>query len=191
MTSAENQSTKSSKDSSPVPLWMWGAVAALLLFAIYLLWETIQVKKKIEATNGQMKAEIANRHKIEEEFGQARREAILIDPRSVKIRMVPASMGMPRLETMWNTGLGIVVTGQNVPMPRGNRTLQLWFVPKVAGGKPTPSWTLRPEADGNFVLLVANPPATIDATKTLFITEEPAGGSPQPTTKPIWVGTIS
>ena len=47
------------------------------------------------------------------------------------------------------------------------------------------------DLDELVVLLVANPPDALDATKALAITEEPAGGSQAPTTKPIWVGTIS
>ena len=51
--------------------------------------------------------------------------------------------------------------------------------------------TLRPDADGTFDLLVANPPDSPSGTKSLAITEEPAGGSPQPTSTPIWVGAVA
>lgn len=181
---AEARSAKSTKASSAIPLWMWGAVAALLVFTIYTSWETIQVERKIERVNAQAQAEIAKRHELERE------EAILADPHSVKIPMSTDSKDMPKLEAMWHAKLGIVVSGQNVPMPSANRTLQLWLIPKSKDGKPIPSMTLRPDAGGKFVLLVANPPDAMDATKALAITEEPAGGSPQPTTKPIWVGAI-
>jgi anti-sigma-K factor RskA len=67
----------------------------------------------------------------------------------------------------------------------------LWLIPKAQGGKPIPSLTLRPDADGKFVLLVANPPELMAATKALAITEEPEGGSAQPTTTPRWVGGVS
>jgi hypothetical protein len=49
---------------------------------------------------------------------------------------------------------------------------------------------VRPDTAGKFLLLVANPPDALGATKALAITEEPASGSQVPTTKPIWVGTI-
>ena len=49
----------------------------------------------------------------------------------------------------------------------------------------------RPDADGRFVMLVADPAQAMDATKALAITEEPAGGSQAPTTKPIWAGAIT
>jgi len=189
---AEARAAKSTKTSSAIPFWMWGAVAAMLLFTLYMSWETIQVKKSIDAANEQAKIEIAKQHELQEKFAIAQREAIiLIDPRSVKIPLGSENKEMPKLEAVWHAKLGIVVAGQNVPMPGGNRTLQLWLIPKAPGGKPIPSLTLRPDADGKFVLLVANPPDAMDATKALAITEEPAGGSLQPTTKPIWLGAIS
>jgi RNA polymerase sigma factor (sigma-70 family) len=80
---------------------------------------------------------------------------------------------------------------QTEEMPPVGRVLQLWLIPKSPGGKPIPSLTLRPDADGKFVLLVSNPPQLMAETKALAITEEPAGGSPQPTTTPRWVGGVT
>ncbi len=189
---AEARSAKTVNSSSAVPFWMWGAVAALLLFTVYQTWETIQVKKTIEATNEQAQREIAKRQELEEKFAIAQREAIILtDPRSVKIPLGTENKEMPKLEAVWHAKLGIVVSGLNVPVPSGTRTLQLWLIPKAKDGKPIPSLTLRPDTDGKFVLLVANPPDALDATKALAITEEPNGGSQAPTTKPIWVGGIS
>ncbi|GAC1639157.1 MAG: hypothetical protein NVS9B14_20190 [Candidatus Acidiferrum sp.] len=188
---AEARAAKPARSSSAIPFWMWGAVAALLLFTIYTLWETIQVRKIIDATNEQARQEIAKRHELEEKFAVAQREAIILtDPRSVKIPLGTENKEMPKMEAVWHAKLGIVVSGLNVPAPSGTRTLQLWLIPKAPGGKPIPSLALRPDAEGKFVLLVANPPDAMDATRALAITEEPAGGSQAPTTKPIWVGAI-
>ena len=68
---------------------------------------------------------------------------------------------------------------------------QLWLIPKLPGGKPIPSLALRPDAEGKFVLLVSNPPELMAETKALAITEEPEGGSSQPTTPPRWVGRVT
>jgi anti-sigma-K factor RskA len=51
--------------------------------------------------------------------------------------------------------------------------------------------TFWPDADGKFVLMVANPPDAMSDTQALAITEEPVGGSPQPTGTPMWVGGVS
>ena len=170
---------------------MWGAVAALLLFTLYTSWETVQLNKTIQETNAQAKAEIAKHQELQEKFALARREAIILtDPRSVKIPLDTENKGLPKMKAAWHAKLGIVVSGLNVPSSAGTRTLQLWLIPKTPGGKPIPSLTSRPDAEGKFVLLVASPPATIDATKALAITEEPAGGSQAPTTKPIWFAMI-
>jgi hypothetical protein len=116
---------------------------------------------------------------------------ILVDPESMKIPMPAGKQGWPVLQAAWHVKLGIVVTGERLPVPAGNRTLQLWLIPKGTGGKPIPSLAVRPDAEGKFDLLVATPPDSASATKALAITEEPEGGSPQPTTTPIWVGAVA
>jgi anti-sigma-K factor RskA len=174
-----------------IPYWMWGAVAALFLFALFQTWETSQLREQIAEAENQAKAEEAKRQELEAQFALAKREAIILtDPRSVKIPMPTGSKDMPQLTAMWHARLGIVVTGEKVPVPAGNRTLQLWLIPKKPDGKPIPSMMLRPDAEGKFMLMVANPPDSMEAIKALAITEEPDGGSLAPTAKPIWSGTI-
>ena len=113
------------------------------------------------------------------------------DPKSVKIMLRPKDPKMPQLEAMWHPELGICVMGQKVPMPASNRALQLWLIPKAPGSKPMPSLTFWPDAEGKLVLMVENPPDVMADTKALAITEEPAGGSAQPTSAPMWVGGLS
>ena len=189
---AEARAAKSSKSSSAIPFWMWGAVAALLLFAVYQTWELSQVRTTIGKINQETQTEIAKRQELQKQYEAAQREAIILtDPHSVKIQMAADNKSMPKLEAMWHAKMGIVVMGQNIPMPQGNRTLQLWLIPKAPGAKPMPSLMVRPDAGGKFMLLVESPPDTMEFTKALAITEEPEGGSQAPTTKPIWVGAIS
>lgn len=192
MTGVEDHSTKPVKTSPVIPFWMWAATALLLIFTVYTSWETIHLNKQIAETNAQADAELAKRNQLKESFALAQRQtAILTDANSVRILLVSNDKQFPKLEARWHATLGLVVSGQNVPMPGGSRTLQLWLIPKTPGGKPISSMTLRPDADGKLMLFVANPPEAIDATKALTLTEEPAGGSPQPTTKPIWLGAVN
>ena len=189
---AEARTAKPSKSSSAIPFWMWGAVAALLLFAVYQTWELSQVQTTIGKINQETQTEIAKRQELQKLYEAAQREAIILtDPHSVKIQMAADNKSIPKFEAMWHANLGIVVMGQNIPMPQGNRTLQLWLIPKALGAKPMPSMMVRPDSGGKFMLLVENPPDTMDSTRALAITEEPEGGSQAPTTKPIWVGAIS
>jgi anti-sigma-K factor RskA len=175
-----------------IPLWIWGAVAAALLFAVYNAYEARSTQERIRQIQGDLTAQLELQEQTARELALAKREAlILTDAHSVKIAMAAGNKELPVLEATWHQQLGIVVAGQKLPVPSGNHTLQLWLIPKSAGGKPIPSLTLRPDANGKFDLLVPAPPDALAATKALAITEEPDGGSPQPTTTPIWVGTVA
>jgi anti-sigma-K factor RskA len=66
----------------------------------------------------------------------------------------------------------------------------LWLISKKSG-KPMPSTTFWPDASGKFSAMVENPPDTMSDTQALAITEEPVGGSPQPTSAPMWVGGVT
>lgn len=174
-----------------IPLWMWGAVAASVLFAFYNFYEARSVRRVIRQTQAALDEQVKLQKKSAQELALARREAlILTDPRSVKIPMPAGQHGLRPLQATWHAALGILISGERLPVPPENRTLQLWLIPKAAGSKPIPSLSIRPDADGNFLLLVQNPPGTQRDTKALAITEEPAGGSPQPTTTPVWVGAV-
>ena len=190
---AEAQAAKRSTPSkSVIPFWMWAGVAALLVLTVYSTWNSQRLQKDIQAANDRAVATLQQRRELEAQLDLAKREAVILtDPASVKIALASPDPQMPQLEAKWHSQLGIVLTGQKIPVPSGNRVLQLWLIPKAPGGKPIPSLTLRPDADGKFVLLVSNPPDLMAATKALAITEEPAGGSLHPTTTPRWVGGVS
>jgi anti-sigma-K factor RskA len=189
----EAQAAKRSTPSrSAIPFWMWAGVAALFLFSVYSTWNSQRLEREIQAANQRAAAILQERRELDAQLQLAKRAAIIVtDPASAKIAMPSTDPQSPALEAKWHSQLGIVLTGQKIPALSGNRVLQLWLIPKAPGGKPIPSLTLRPDADGKFVLLVANPPELMAQTKALAITEEPEGGSAQPTTTPRWVGGVS
>ena len=189
--------------SSGIPYWLSAAIAALLLLTLYFAWDAHRLKEELRGANERNEQFVASTQNeraasqqeltvMQEQMAKMRREnAILTDPASVKITLAAQKIQAPQMVAMWHDKYGIVLTGQKVPMPSSNRVLQLWLIPKAAGGKPIPSMTVRPDANGNFVILVSNPPAASSNTKALAITEEPAGGSAAPTTTPKWVGAMS
>jgi anti-sigma-K factor RskA len=112
------------------------------------------------------------------------------DPKSKKIMLSSKDPKMPQLEAMWHPDMGLVVRGWKTPSPGDKRVLQLWLISKKSG-KPMPATTFWPDASGKFSAMVENPPDTMSDTQALAITEEPIGGSPQPTSAPMWVGGVS
>jgi anti-sigma-K factor RskA len=190
---AEAQAAKpSAPRKRSIPTWMWVGVAALFLITIYSAWNAEQLRTEVRDINERAAALQQRRRELEAQLEQARRKAVILtDPASVNIALASKDLQTPQLEAKWHSKLGIVLTGQKVPAPPGNRVLQLWLIPKAPGSKSTPSLTVRPDTDGKFVLLVSNPPEAMERTKALAITEEPEGGSPAPTTPPRWVGRVS
>ena len=175
-----------------VPVWLWAGVAALFLLTAYTTWNAWKLQREINEVKQRAAEEMKLREQLQQQLAVAKREArILTDPRSKKIMLPPQSPNMPQLEAMWHPELGLCVMGQQVPMPGKNKVLQLWLIPKTAGGKPMPSQMTWPDADGKLNLLVENPPEVMAETKALAITEEPMGGSLQPTGTPMWVGGVS
>ncbi len=174
-----------------IPLWMWAGVAAMFVLTLYSALDVRRLQRRVREANKQMAAVVQKHWELEAQREIAdRKAAIVTDPASVKIALASKDPHMPQLEAMWHSQMGMVLTGQRVPMPTGNRVLQLWLIPKAPGSKPMPSLTMRPDADGKFVLLVSNPPELMERTKALAITEEPEGGSVQPTSSPMWVGGV-
>lgn len=173
-----------------IPLWMWAGVAALLLITAYSTWNAQRIQRTLEAVNQRATEEIKRSEQLQLELTAAKHEAhILTDPDSKKFTIWPNDKEMPKLEAAWHPAMGICVMGQKVPMPANHRVLQLWLISK--SGKPMPSRTFWPDAKGKVDLMVDDPPEVMAETKALAVTEEPAGGSRQPTSTPMWVGGVS
>ena len=73
------------------------------------------------------------------------------------------------------------------PAPAG-RAYQLWILPK--GGNPIPSKVFNSEADGHALAEGIEIPANI-AVDGFAITQEPSGGSPQPTSAILLYGKVA
>jgi anti-sigma-K factor RskA len=175
-----------------IPFWMWAAVAALLLFAVYSTWNSYRMDKEIRAANDRATALLAEREKMQKELLVAKREAmIMTDPSSHKIALWGEHAHPETLEAKWHEKYGLCVMGEKVPMPSENHVLQVWFIPKGEGKKPMPSMMVKPDANGKLMFVISNPPEPMDDTKAIAITEEPAGGSGWPTTPILWSGNVT
>jgi anti-sigma-K factor RskA len=183
-------SQTTSRPKTAIPLWMWAGVAALLLLTAYATWNAMRMQKSMLALNTVLSEQVKQNQQLLQELVSAKHEAhILTDPSSKKFTIWPNDKQMPKLEAAWHPEMGICVMGQSVPMPANHRVLQLWLISK--SGKPMPSRTFWPDAKGKVDLMVDDPPEVMAETKALAVTEEPAGGSVQPTSTPMWVGGVS
>lgn len=94
----------------------------------------------------------------------------------------------PSARLVWSPSRGRVIlsVAQLPPAPEG-RTYQLWGIP--AGGSPVSLGTFDTPADGQAVVAL-QVPTGLDISVGA-VTEEPAGGSPAPTSTPFLVGQLS
>jgi hypothetical protein len=174
-----------------IPLWVWVVTLAALFFFALTLWQTQKLQRQLTELQLQMRLEQGRKETLEaqrREMDQIR--ALLAAPETRAVQVKPVSGAIPVFKIFWNEGIGLLVTAQEVPAIPAGRVLQLWIVPKK--GSPLSAGIFQPEANGT-VLKLTRPAAPIrmkDAD-ALTITVEPAGGSPQPTSTPAWVGLIT
>ncbi len=191
----ELRAVREDEESAPrarSPFLLWAGVAALLLLTVYTGLQQSRLRDELARLHEQAAAISTARAALDQEKSLLHRTATIVaDPASIQIPMPQQVKDSPAMHAYWHAKLGIVVAGIGIPLPRGDRTLELWVLPKTPGKAPLPAGHLRPLPDGTFVLVVSNPPASIPDAKALAISEEPAGGSAQPTTTPRWVGAIS
>ena len=72
-----------------------------------------------------------------------------------------------------------------VPMPKSGRTYQLWLVTPTA---KINAGTFMPKSNGE-VMMQATYALAKDSLAAVAVTDEPMGGSPQPTTAPMMVAS--
>jgi hypothetical protein len=77
------------------------------------------------------------------------------------------------------------LVAHRVPMPKSGRTYQLWLVTPTA---KINAGTFMPKPNGE-VMMQATMAMPADSLAAVAVTDEPMGGSPQPTTAPMMVAT--
>ena len=185
--------SQTSPAKNEVSWWIWAGVAALLVFSVYSAWSARRLQITIQRLNDQAMIERQRREALEKEFAAAQMQArILTDSRSKRIMLPAKDPNMPQLEAMWNPEYGLCLMGHDVPMPGQNRAFELWLIPKAKDSKPMPVHSMMwPDASGKLMHVIEKLPEPMPDTKAIAITEEPAAGSPQPTSEPMWVGAVS
>lgn len=178
------------KQGRIVPVWVWAAAAAALLFFSFF---NVRQMQQLQGELAELSraAEVQRRRAAELE--KERREyeqilAILAAPEARRVRLKGTPANLPELRAYWSEGQGIVVVGRRLPLPRADRAYQLWIVPKK--GSPVSAGVFRPGSAGEITHLAVAATGIAQAA-ALAVTEEPAGGSSQPTSTPIWFAPLA
>jgi anti-sigma-K factor RskA len=113
---------------------------------------------------------------------------VMMSPDSTPLKLMPKDKNMPMVHAYLHPHMGVAITADQMPTMPLSRTLQLWFVPKT--GKPLSVAIFHPDSGGQIALVA---PVTMPKNEiaALAVTEEPAGGSPQPTTPIAWMAQVN
>lgn len=104
----------------------------------------------------------------------------------VRTAALSATDQPPSARLFWNTRAGtVVIAAFDLPPAPAGRTYQLWGI--APDSDPVSLGTFQTASDGTAIVQRAAP--TGAAFQLGAVTEEPAGGSPQPTSAPFLVGS--
>jgi len=151
------------------------AAAVLIVIAILLWRENVQVRRRLEYAQNTIAQNRAQQEKARELL------ALLEDPGAQHIALVamnekPRPYGNAVYEP--KRGRLVFLAGNLAPLPAG-KTYQLWLIP-LDNKPPMPAGLFKPDARGNAMLMDPPLPAGVQA-KAFAVTIEPEGGRDTPT----------
>jgi anti-sigma-K factor RskA len=172
------------------PWMLWGALAASLIAAAGLALNQRALRRELTARDSAIAMLTETLAAREERLRQ--REATLnslLEPAVTLTNLVSTGAPEPGMQFFWNRKTNrATVHASNLTPAAANRVFQLWFIPK--GGKPIPSVTFNSETSGHALVEQITVPADQELTAAA-ITDEPEGGSAQPTTPVLMVGAFA
>jgi hypothetical protein len=170
------------------PGWAWAAAVVLALVTGFAVRQMSIMTAQLTDLRKQMRvAEIQN------ESLQAQLElnrevaAVMIDPASKSLLLSAKDKNLPPVHAYVHPHMGVAFTADGLPPVPSSRTIQLWALPKK--GMPVSVAIFHPDAEGQVVMLAPLRIAS-DEIASLEMTDEPAGGSPEPTTMPTWTAVL-
>jgi len=174
--------------ASPPSRVPWLAAAASLLLAVGLAAALVSTRGRLATAEGRLTDRERTLAQIEQRLGE--REATLssiLEPGVQMFQLTASGDPEPGIQLFWNRAQQrAIVNGYRLkPVPAG-RAYQLWF---IKDGRPVPSVTFKPSADGRAKVEQIPVPAG-GAVSAAAVTVEPEGGSAQPTSPIVMVGSL-
>jgi anti-sigma-K factor RskA len=173
---------------------LWAALAASLLAAVGLGLRAGRLDRELAGRNADLArrdSTIAEQTRMLDQQGQRLASAdstlaSLVTPGVQLVQLTASGDPDPQIQLFWDRrhNTAVLHASRLRPVAQG-RTYQLWF---IRDGKPVPSITFDVAAGEALVPQVSVPAE--GRISAAAVTEEPAGGSPQPTSPVLLVGTL-
>src|SRR6202023_1878699 len=174
---------------SAFPVWAWAAAAALALLTGYSIRQMGNQSTQLAALRQQMRIAMLQNKALQDQLEVNRQIAyVMTSPDSMPLKLMPRDKNMPMVHAYLYPHMGVAITAEQMPAIPAARTLQLWSVPK--NGKPMSVAIFHPDSQGQ-IAVIAPRNMPMNEIAALAVTEEPAGGSPQPTSHPAWMAQVN
>jgi anti-sigma-K factor RskA len=171
------------------PAWAWAAAAALALLTGYSIRQMGNQSTQLAGLRQQMRVAMLQNKALQDQLEVTRQITyVMTSPESMPLKLMPKDKNMPMVHAYLHPHMGVAITAEQMPSMPAARTLQLWFMPKT--GKPMSIAIFHPDTQGQIAVIApVNMP--MNEIAALAVTEEPAGGSPQPTSNPAWMAQVN
>ncbi len=171
------------------PAWAWVAAALLALLTGYSIRQMGNQTAQLADLRRQIKLATLQNQALQNQLELGRMVAsVMMSPDSMPLKLMPKDKNMPMVHAYLHPHMGVAITADQMPAMPAERTLQLWSVPK--DGKPMSIAIFHPDSQGQ-ITIVAPVNMPMNEIAMLGVTEEPAGGSPQPTTAIAWSAQVN
>ena len=180
---------KTAPSRATFPVWAWAAAAALAIMTGYSIRQMGNQNAQLAELRKEMKIATLQNKALQDQLEVNRQIAsVMMSPDSMPLKLMPKDKNMPMVHAYLHPHMGVALTCEQMPAIPTALTLQLWSVPK--NGKPMSVAIFHPDSQGQ-IAIVAPVKMPMNEIAMLAVTEEPAGGSPQPTTSIAWSAQVN
>jgi anti-sigma-K factor RskA len=171
------------------PVWAWVAAAALAIMTGYSIRQMGNQKTQLAELRQKMRIATLQNKALQDQLEVNRQiTTVMMAPDSMPLKLMPKDKNMPMVHAYLHPHMGVALTCEQMPAIPAALTLQLWSVSK--NGKPMSVAIFHPDSQGQ-IAIVAPVNMPMNEIAMLAVTEEPAGGSPQPTTSIAWSAQVN
>lgn len=171
---------------SRTPVWLAAGLAASLLLAAGLAWQNAALRRSLDARGAEIAAATEKATRRERQL-----ETVLEAEKDLYVAQMKSAdtVAGPGIQFFWNEKKRVAMLHafRLRPAPAG-RSYQLWL---VRDGAPVSAKVFNSDPDGHALVEDIAVPARAAGVTQVLLTEEPAGGSPQPTTTPFVGGVLA
>jgi anti-sigma-K factor RskA len=162
--------------AAALPWWIAAAASVAFVVAMY---QRGVVQREREDVRAALAAESVRVVQLRDSLADRERMLLALSGADVKVVDLVANNRRPNARMFWAQATNTwTMFAHDLPTPPAGRTYQLWLITR--DGQRISAGTFAPDPTGNAVVSAQYALAP-DALGTIAVTDEPAGGVPQPT----------